>query len=376
MSMLGIDGFDNYHNPTDMISQKATPTRAFQWTSASSFLSIQPGTNFFDYGQCISGGEVAYAVATLTNPITTGIWGGHVFIPENSFLWVTAFDSSAPQYVNGSSQVGILLNSYNASLSAYRDLALASSHNLYEGILSPSSVLLGRSSNNLYPVNSCFLLEISFTIGSSGGALSVAINGTSVLNLTGLNTQTSGDANFDSWGWGLGAPAGPAIQLDNFYFLDSSIQSLGANPFNSFQSAYGLTRVFSSFPTADSGSPEFTPLTGSNYQEVDETSMDGDTTYNYSDTSGNKDLFTITPLPAGLNPLYCQVKMAGRQTSAGSLAMATVLKSGATELDGESIISYQTYTYQGDGSPVDPATGIAWTNAGVSACLIGYTETA
>ncbi len=378
MSMLGIDGFDNYNSGYDLVNSKATTTRAFQWTSAN--LSVAPGTNFFGYGKCLAGGEDDSLVATLSSSKSTAIWGGHVIIPQNSFFWITGFDSTAGQspYGGGSTQAGILLTSSNASLAAYRNLAPNGSYNPFQGVLSSGSVLLAQASNNLYPVGSVFLLELSLTIGSAGGAVSVAINGTSVMNITGVNTQESAHATMDSWGWLFGSPPGEGIQIDNCYFLDSAVQSSGSIPFNSFLSSYGLTRVFTSFPTANSGTPAFSPHpnTNTNYQDVDETAMDSDTTYNYASTSGDEDLFTITPLPTGVTPLYCQVKAAVRQTSAGSLALATAMKSGATELDGQSLVSYQTYTYQADGTPVDPATGVAWTNTGVSGLLIGYKETA
>jgi hypothetical protein len=239
--------------------------------------------------------------------------------------------------------------------------------------MAPVDTDFAATSNNVFPVNSTFFLEVSCTIGTSSGALVISVNGVTVLNLTGQNTKYTANAYFDQWGW-IGGPC----QIDNFYFLDTAVQSSGTNPFNIFQGSFGLPRVFTSFPVGNSGSEQFAPHPGTNTnaQNVEETAMDGDTTYNSASTPADQDLFTITPLPTGLTPLYCQVKAAARQTSAGSLSLATVLKSSTTTHVGDTLISYQTYTYQGDGTPVDPATGNAWINADVSAALIGYKEIA
>ena len=195
MAMLGIDGFDHYNSASDLVNQKATTTRAFQWTSARG-LGIGAGTNFFNYGKCITCNQNGDMVATLSASKTTAIWGGHVILPENSFLWISGFDSSAGQipYANGNSQVGLLLNSSNASLSAYSDLALRIGQAPSSGVVNTTAVLLAKSSNNIYPVDSVFLLEVAFTIDGSVGSVLVAINGTVVLNITGQNTQVSANS--------------------------------------------------------------------------------------------------------------------------------------------------------------------------------------
>lgn len=60
----------------------------------------------------------------------------------------------------------------------------------------------------------------------------------------------------------------------------------------------GSGKIIALAPKANGSTNDFVPSTGSNWQNVDETPTDGDTTYNESETTEDKDLYTFQKLVA------------------------------------------------------------------------------
>ena len=62
-----------------------------------------------------------------------------------------------------------------------------------------------------------------------------------------------------------------------------------------------------------------------------------------------------------------QLAPVARKDDAGSRSLRVVLKSGATTASGATRLLGTSYALYDDRFEVDPATGTAWTNAGVDA---------
>jgi hypothetical protein len=342
MALLYIDGFDHQNNTTDLIANFGP----FEWRaqSAVAFVAGRYG------GRAINLGSYGTLTGVLTASLAEAFIGYALYlpatIPHQLVVWDSALQSASTP------QVTINFDNNNGVISVYRG----------------TSTLLGATGNNAFTSAAWFYFEADIKISATVGVVNIMINGVSVLNLTGLNTQAGTNSTFDTVQPYAAVGNNNASAIDDFYICDTTTSS-----FNTF---VGPTRVFTAFPVAASGSPQYTPAASTNVSQVQETAMDSDTTYNYDATVGHKDLFTITTMPTGLVPIALQVTGAYRQDSAGTRAMASQILSNATELAGTSNVLNGIYTYQHDVYIVDPNGGIALTAANVNAMKIGYATTA
>lgn len=352
MSLLFVEGFDHQDNTTDLVST----TGSFCWRVVSGLTSIVSPGRFS--GKCIEVQNPGHLSGVLTSPLTTAIIGMAMYFLSGAKTYLSFYDSS-----NGKYQFTVFLDSTNGSITIFTGG--------YEG------TQVYKSANNTFTALAWFYIELEFTINSSTGSLSIDINGVNVISLTNVDLQGSSVTTFDTLQIGEQVNLDNAtgdFEFDDIYICDSTTGS-GSNPFDSMQ---GACQVITLFPTGTGADAEFTPSpdTNANWQNVNETAMDSDTTYNYSDTVDNEDLFVCGSLPSGTVPLAVKITMASRQDAAGTRELATHLKSSSTDQAGTSVIQNQTYTYQYDVYPNDPNGSISWTETSVNAIQIGYELTA
>ena len=117
------------------------------------------------------------------------------------------------------------------------------------------------------------------------------------------------------------------------------------------------------------------------WQCVDETPNDGDTTYIKSTSSTVTDsLFNVADwsAPSPLSVVNVAVEASCRRIAASSVAVAIIIRSGATTSVGASgnqnCANSATYTVWSDTWTTDPADGGAWTAAGINALQVGVRD--
>ena len=96
-------------------------------------------------------------------------------------------------------------------------------------------------------------------------------------------------------------------------------------------------------------------------------------TVGLSGTVGHEDLYAyqdLTGTPAAI--MAVQLATVARKDDAGSRSLRAVLKSGATTANGATRVLGTSYALYDDRFEVDPATGAAWTKAGVDALEAGW----
>ena len=133
----------------------------------------------------------------------------------------------------------------------------------------------------------------------------------------------------------------------------------------------GDLRVQVTVPAANSA-VQWTPLAGSNFSEVNELPVDGDTSYVYTSTAGQQDLYTVgslTGTPSSIKAV--QIRTCMRKTDASAHTAASVISSSATVQQGATQSLSSTYQYNADIYEQDPHTSAAWTLSAVNALLIG-----
>ncbi|PSJ50518.1 hypothetical protein C7I85_30010 [Mesorhizobium soli] len=110
-----------------------------------------------------------------------------------------------------------------------------------------------------------------------------------------------------------------------------------------------------------------------NWQAVAETAADGDTSYVYSGTSGNVDLYNFADLattPSAITAVIVNNHV--RAEGAGTINVRAKAKRSTSTANGDTIeIAGTAYRNIQQAFTTDPSTSAAWTAAGVNAAQIG-----
>lgn len=125
--------------------------------------------------------------------------------------------------------------------------------------------------------------------------------------------------------------------------------------------------------------------TGNHYEQVDETSPDGDTTYLLSSLVADQDeLFTMSSAPADVDTIDAVCVMPICKADTNSSTLKAVIKSGGTTQRSStatfSTAAYVSAVFNGSTLPrgyltlTDPDTAATWTVSGVNAMEVGVAE--
>jgi hypothetical protein len=293
-----------------------------------------------DYGMRTSGSTSAYLQKTLSSNKTTIITG------------------FALKYTSGSSVNQFLMFLEGASAQFEVRVDINGAIHVYKG----SSVLLGSSSNGVVSANTWAYFEIKILFSQTVGTVEVKIDGTQVINLTGIDTCATANAYCTAVQlYGNGS----YCYFDDFYVCDT----LGSNN-NDFLGDVEITPLY---PTSDVEN-DFTPSAGVNhYALVDDPQLANDTDHNESSTIGNKDTYGVTTFSGTGTVLGVQVCAAVRNTDIGTMKVRTITKSGTvlTENEGSDFTLSQTMKGAMTIHEQEPTDSVAWTAAKINAAEFG-----
>jgi hypothetical protein len=159
---------------------------------------------------------------------------------------------------------------------------------------------------------------------------------------------------------------GTDSKFDDIYVGDTS----GAFDF------LGDVTIETIFPNADNGTPDFTRSAGANnYENVDETNPDADTTYNESNTSAHRDTFDFPAISAlSADTVHAAaVTIMAKKVDPTSTDLKAVTISGATTDVGTALgvgsSGYASFQYVWE---QDPNVTAAWTKTTIEAAKFGY----
>lgn len=267
--------------------------------------------------------------------------------------------------VNDRGQVVYVVNT-DGSVSAYR----VYSNNGFMGYA--LSTLLGTSAPGLVFANVKQHFQFKTKISATVGTCEVRIDGAVALALTGKNTRNS-EASGDSYTMlGVGGCNGSTFAwADDVWMCDDVNSGDGCMDF------LGQLTGEVSRPNAAGASSAWSPTSGANYTNVDDTAPDGDTTIVSSGVVGTKDTYAHTALTRIVSGIKCvQQTTVARKTTGGTRAICHVTRSGGTDYDSTDLYLPSTYGMQVTNRPLDPATGVAWADpTAVNAIQIGQKVT-
>lgn len=341
MTMRFSDSFDHYE--TADISLKWTSVGGVSPTIAA---SGRNGTNGMRFAN-LMGSSVS---KTLDNQ-QTWIIGFSI----NAAAFPVA-DAPLVQVVDaGVTQVTLSLAS-DGKLKAYRGEGWSGGAN---------SVLLGTSSSGISAGVETYI-EFKVIIDNTIGEVSIRIAASSVLSLTGQDTQVT--ANAFASVITLGEDSGAVVlQID----IDDLVIMDGVGALNS--NFLGDVRVEALFPNGVGNYAQWTPQgSGINYQNVDETPDDDDTTYNVEGTTGDKDSFAFQNVSISSGTIKALVThMMARKDDAGVRQIRRFARIGGTDYAGSSVTVASSYSYHSEVLETNPATASLFTIAEANAAEFG-----
>lgn len=244
-------------------------------------------------------------------------------------------------------------------------------HNRQHIEIERPGVTLGWAMNVIRPGQFNYL-EFKFLISDTVGTVDVQVNGQNVLSLTNQDTRNGGSGDdcdtieLDGVDGNNNADYANTL-FDDFYICDTT-----GSTNNNF---LGPLKVEELNPDGAGNSAQFTPSAGANWQAVDETPSDDDTTYVSSATANDKDTHTMGNLVNIDGTIYgVQVDAITRVEDATTHTHTNIVRRSTSEANGAApTISSTSFVAVSDMFEQDPAAGPgAWTVTNVNAMEAGY----
>lgn len=335
MALRFADSFDHY----------ATAQIQNKWTSdIGGGCTINAGTGRFGTGG-LNGGQATRGVAKLIDSQPTWIvqWAFQV-ATLGTYSLLTLHDGGT----------------------LHTDLRMDATGHLF---FTRNGTTIGSVGTTPLIINTWYRLAAKVTISDTVGVAALQINEVSELNGTSLDTRNGGNSTADTIRlMGIGPTAGAIWIIDDVVIMDGIDQSIAEAGSPTNNDFLGDVRVSAIQPASAGNYSQWTPSTGSNFQNVDETTPNSDTDYNSSATATNKDTFVFPDIPTlSGNILGVQHNLWARKDDAGTRFIAPMSRQGGT--DYVSAVTHSigdTYTYHRQVKGANPATTAAWTVADVN----------
>lgn len=336
MALIFIDSFDHYQ--TADISRK--------WT-ANAFNSI--GTTAGRRGTqgmlCNSGS----ATANLTVPAqTTYVMGAAISRPTNTAR------GNCFRFMEGATTHVVIACEPGGFVSAYRG--------------SPTTNLLGISTESRIRVNQFVYIEAKVFIHATLGTVEIRVNGEVLLNLTNQDTDNAGAVPTIN-----GVQVAGNITFDDLYICD--ILTALNNDF------LGDCEIEAVLPDGAGNATQFTTLVGAatHWQAVNESpAIDDDTSYVETATNTHLDQFTYANLSAisgGSTVLGVQVVTMARADS-GAATMRAVAREGGADFNGGNVVLGTGWVGAREIWEQNPNGPAAWTDTTFNGAEFGVEKVA
>lgn len=340
MSLLYVDSFDDRQGATGTAIGVRYP--AFSLASSSNAIANSGVTRTGYYLQFTT--SAAYVQQTIAAAATV-IVGFALFLPA----------------LNGNEVVCQLLDSGTAQLK------LRINTDGTFSVLDGAGSVLGTTALAYTPNISFVYVELKATINNSTGAVTLKLNGTTALTLTGQDTQTTGNASANQVR--LNAGATNLHRFDDWYIANTA----GAVN-NDF---IGQLKVECLFPTGVGNSSGFAATgAATGWQATKDVNPDEDATYSGSAVVGTTDTYTFGNLASSAVTVKgVQIGIRGRKDDALSRAVAPVVRHSGTDYVGTNQTLTNSYVDNAQVYETNPGTGSAWVGTDVDAAEIGVQVT-
>jgi len=233
-------------------------------------------------------------------------------------------------------------------------------------VVKRDTTVLATATSGPLAINTWYYLEVKVVVHDSAGSVAVRIDAvplTFSASLTGVDTRNGGTGNVDRLG--LRGGGGTGVFVDDLYLCDDA-----GTTNNDFLGICVVERLLPS--TGNGDLTDFTPSTGTDHGAlVDENPPTDDTDYNTGDTVGQQDCYQYPSLALTGAILGIQTNLYARKTDAGARTVAPIVRLGSVTYPGAAVAPTTSYKYLTEVRETNPATGLAWTSADITALQAG-----
>jgi hypothetical protein len=337
MALRFIDGFDHYSIPSQI------PLKYTSYNDSGGSTGITTMTGRRSGSTALLFRTSSDFIGLTFDPQSTWIVGFGLYMLSTETTELLRFTDEAGT-IQGALSIG-----NDGTIRVYRNSVT-------------SGTLLATSSNAL-PILTWNYIEVKYTIADSGGNWEVRVNESAWINFTGdtkQSTTLSTAVRIQIWG------RGSDNAIDDLYVCDST----GSNN-NTF---LGDVRVDTVRPIGAGNYSEFSKQgSASNWDNLDDTTIDSDSTYNYSNTVGQRDTLDCGNLPAITGSIFgVQVNMAARKDDAGGRTLRSLTRVSSTDYEGTSQNVGTDYRVYRQIMEQNPNTTAAWTESEINTAEFGY----
>lgn len=347
MALLFFDSFDTYTTNADF--QKRWNADDFQTTSFQSITSAA-GRNSTNGCRFTNNAHIGRTLGVNAGTLIAGFYYTGA-ASQTVANWLCAFNDGA------SNQIGVMFDGAG-HLQVRRGINLGTF----------GGTTLGTGTKFLSNGVGHYI-EVKIKFHGSTGTVDVRVDGVSDISLSGQNTIATANAYATRFYIGNRSGAENPRDWDDLYVCDD--QGSANNDF------LGDVRAVAIFPTGAGNYTQWTPSTGSNWQNVDDAAPNADTDYNSDSTVGHRDSFVMGDLPTGAaSVLGVQYSLYARKDDAGTRQVAPFVRISSTDYDGTTVSVSSSYDSYRELRETSPATSTAWTPSEVNGMEYGYKEIA
>lgn len=264
-----------------------------------------------------------------------------------------------PRFVSGNAGLSLFLNFYDASGSNL----ICTFYNANNNV----QTTFGGSAGSTLPSGIWQNFQVHLvTSSTSSGILTVKVNGSVVLNVTGFNTSVSNIGIIQLSG-GRNAYDGEQCWFDNFW----AFNTLGTHS-NTWPVGYVNVQVLA--PLSDGTFQQWQPDFGTaHYSQVNALISNDGITYNYDINPGDMDTYGIGSLTGTISQVHAVEVSAVSEQDLGVVTkeVQTILISGPTLTAGPASTVTTSWKSTTLLTTDDPNTGQQWTITGVDAIEAG-----
>lgn len=313
-------------------------------------------------------------------PNSSGVWGSAVKIEQLSAIaqgGTNSIQQFFGVYESGFRVFHVSLNQ-NGTFTAYRSA---------NGAFGVNGVALGTSVQGLRS-NVWAFVEIKWNISQSQGYVQVCVNEVPVLSY-GITAERNGTPTSGYvWGsllnwpflgtwtsvrWGSIGQGSPPYR--SAWFCDTYLADLagGAEELHDYTGDITIDKIVPEAPGYVAG---WTPLSGANWNNVEETPPDDGLTYVSATGISTRDSYTMQDVPPGTEPVAYQALVYTRKVTEGASTLSPTMRSGGTTYDAtpQGVSTVGQYRYIIQPYDTNPATGNRITEAELNAAEFGVVK--
>jgi hypothetical protein len=222
-----------------------------------------------------------------------------------------------------------------------------------------SGTSLGKTADGLILPNTWHSVEFGTTINTTTGSFVLIVDGATVLTLNNVNTATTAGINQIQFGASNANQSLGNVQFDDLYVTDT-VATLGPR------------RIETIYPSSDVVA-QFTRLSGTtNFSNVNEALMNGDTSYVQATNVGEADLYGLGDLASNPAAIDCvQISNYALKTDVATRTLALQVKSGASTTDGPAFTLASGYSKFERVLEKNPDGNVNWNVTSVNALQTG-----